>query len=102
MADAPCEGGSVEHSHRYDYRIFNHPRLFGYDSSDPQSVTECRAQFTQAAQRSALYPPPLFYKYQREHFSECCQVMLTVTGSGGGGVMHFDVKQTNKQKIDIL
>lgn len=63
MADAPCEGGSVEHSHRYDYRIFNHPGQFGYDSSDPQSVTEYRAQFAQAAQRSALYPPPLpFYK----------------------------------------
>lgn len=85
MADAPCEGGSVEHSHRYDYRIFNHPGLFGYDSSDPQSVTEYRAQFAQAAQRSALYPPPpsLSTSYQREHFSECCQVMLTVTASAG-------------------
>lgn len=47
-----------EHPHRYDYRISNHPGLFGYDSSDPQSVTEYRAQFAQAAQRSALYPPP--------------------------------------------
>lgn len=85
MADAPCEGGLVEHSHRYDYRIFNHPGQFGYDSSDPQSVTEYRAQFAQAAQRSALYPPPpsLSTSYQREHFSECCQVMLTVTASAG-------------------
>lgn len=65
--------------------MFNHPGLFGYDSSDPQSVTEYRAQFAQAAQRSALYPPPpsLSTSYQREHFSECCQVMLTVTASAG-------------------
>lgn len=97
MADAPCEGGSVEHSHRYDYRIFNHPGQFGYDSSDPQSVTEYRAQFAQAAQRSALYPPPLpFYKLPTWALFWMLSGDVDCNGFGGGGVMHFDLKQKNR------
>lgn len=56
------------------------PVTLGYDSSEPHSVTEYRTQFAQAAQWSALYSL-LFY--QQEHFSECCQVMLTVTAQHG-------------------
>lgn len=61
----------------YDDRILHQPRgCWCCDSCDSQNVTERRAQICTEVSFTPRPNPTPPVKYQREHFSDCCQVTL--------------------------